>query len=102
MTYILTLPDLGEGIVEAEVVSWYVKEGQWVREGEPLIAVETDKAVFDIPAPATGRVDALEVDEGTVVPVGTRLVSICTEAGDMGETEGQAIIRRRLTSPDRH
>ncbi len=99
MTYILTLPDLGEGIAEAEIVSWYVKEGQWVREGEPLVGVETDKAVFDIPAPTTGRVDALEVDEGMVVPVGTRLVSICT-AGDVGDTESKrpsADVSRRPT-----
>ncbi len=79
MAYVLTLPDLGEGLVEAEIVQWHVEPGQWVSEGEPLVSVETDKAIFDIPAPATGYVDRLEVDEGARVSVGSRLVSISTD-----------------------
>jgi acyl transferase domain-containing protein/pyruvate/2-oxoglutarate dehydrogenase complex dihydrolipoamide acyltransferase (E2) component/NADPH:quinone reductase-like Zn-dependent oxidoreductase/acyl carrier protein len=79
--YRFTLPDLGEGIAKAEIVRWHVKPGQQVREGDPLLDVETEKAIVEIPAPATGRVGRLEVEEGASVPVGTVLIVIETEGG---------------------
>ena len=52
---ILTLPDLGEGLHEAEIVAWQVSEGDHVVTDQPLVSVETDKAVVEIPAPHSGR-----------------------------------------------
>jgi pyruvate dehydrogenase E2 component (dihydrolipoamide acetyltransferase) len=48
------LPDLGEGLEEAEIVSWYVNEGDHVVTDQPLLSVETDKAVVEIPSPSSG------------------------------------------------
>ncbi len=85
--YRFTLPDLGEGIAEGEVVQWHVEPGQWVDEGDRLLDVETEKAVVEIPSPATGRVGPLLVEPGVVVAVGTELVAI--------ETEGKVSPRAR-------
>ena len=50
------LPDLGEGLEEAEIVSWHVVEGDNVVVDQPLVSVETDKAVVEVPSPRSGRV----------------------------------------------
>jgi acyl transferase domain-containing protein/pyruvate/2-oxoglutarate dehydrogenase complex dihydrolipoamide acyltransferase (E2) component/NADPH:quinone reductase-like Zn-dependent oxidoreductase/acyl carrier protein len=76
MAYRFLLPDLGEGIAEAEVVRWHVEPGQSVKEGDPLLDVETDKAIVEIPSPQTGQVGRLEVEAGARVPVGALLVTI--------------------------
>lgn len=75
------LPDLGEGLTEGEVYRWLVSEGQHVREDEPLVEIQTDKATVDIPSPFEGTVLKILVAEGEVVPVGTELVVI----GEPGE-----------------
>jgi pyruvate dehydrogenase E2 component (dihydrolipoamide acetyltransferase) len=76
------LPDLGEGLTEGEVARWLVSEGQEIREDDPLVEIQTDKATVDIPSPYEGTVLRILVAEGEVVPVGTELVFI----GDPGET----------------
>ncbi|MDJ0886004.1 MAG: dihydrolipoamide acetyltransferase family protein [Desulfobacterales bacterium] len=68
------LPDLGEGIHEGEIVEVFVQPGDDVREGDPLLEVETDKAVTAIPSPFTGQVSAVRVRPGDVVTVGEVLV----------------------------
>jgi pyruvate dehydrogenase E2 component (dihydrolipoamide acetyltransferase) len=68
------LPDLGEGIHEGEIVEVFVAPGDSVKEGDPLMEVETDKAVTAIPSPATGRVAEVRVKAGDVVHVGDVLV----------------------------
>ena len=70
------LPDLGEGVTEAEIDRWLVKEGQDVSEDEPLVEVMTDKATVEIPSPYAGPVTEIHVQAGEVVPVGTVLVTI--------------------------
>ena len=50
------LPDLGEGLEEAEIVAWHVNEGDRVVTDQPLVSVETDKAVVEVPAPWSGRI----------------------------------------------
>jgi pyruvate dehydrogenase E2 component (dihydrolipoamide acetyltransferase) len=50
------LPDLGEGLAEAEIVRWHVKVGDMVKVDEPMVAVETAKAVVEVPSPFTGRI----------------------------------------------
>jgi len=68
------LPDLGEGIKEAEIVSWHVAEGDHVVADQPLVSVETDKAVVEIPSPQSGRIARLLAKLGERVKVGTLLV----------------------------
>ena len=53
---VFVLPDLGEGLQEAEIVAWHVAEGDHVVADQPLVSVETDKAVVEIPSPRSGRI----------------------------------------------
>lgn len=78
------LPDLGEGVTEAEVDRWLVEEGDVIAEDDPLVEVITDKATAEIPSPFEGVVARIHVRAGDVVPVGTVLVSI--EAPNMPAT----------------
>ncbi len=70
------LPDLGEGVTEAEIDRWLVAEGDTIEEDTPLVEVITDKATAEIPSPFAGLVAKIHVDAGDVVPVGTVLVTI--------------------------
>src|SRR6059036_3749546 len=70
------LPDVGEGIAEAEVVRWLVKEGDRVREDQDLVEIETDKALVTLPSPYHGKVLRLHGKEGNIVKVGELLVTI--------------------------
>ena len=68
------LPDLGEGLEEAEIVAWYVNEGDHVVVDQPLVSVETDKAVVEVPSPQSGRIAHLFGRKGDLVKVGAPLV----------------------------
>ncbi len=68
------LPDLGEGMQEAEVVEWLVKPGDTLRLDQTMVKVETDKAVVEIPSPVAGRVSEIRVQDGQVAKVGDVLV----------------------------
>lgn len=68
------LPDLGEGLINAEIVQWHINQGDSVIQGQPLVAVETDKAIVEIPAPCSGRIVELCADVGATVDVGAPLV----------------------------
>jgi pyruvate/2-oxoglutarate dehydrogenase complex dihydrolipoamide acyltransferase (E2) component len=70
------LPDLGEGVTEAEIDRWLVTEGQTIAEDDPLVDVITDKATAEIPSPFAGVVEKIHIPEGETVPVGTVLVTI--------------------------
>jgi 2-oxoisovalerate dehydrogenase E2 component (dihydrolipoyl transacylase) len=74
-TMVFRLPDLGEGLTEAEIVTWHVSVGDRVAAGQPLVAVETDKAVVEIPAPQSGVIAALHATVGERLPVGAALVT---------------------------
>src|SRR5689334_10364319 len=87
---IFKLPDLGEGVVEAEIVAWHVKPGQEVRVDQPLVDVMTDKATVTIPSGLVGRVVRTHGSVGETVAVGAQLVSfdaVCV--ADEKETRGQ-------------
>src|SRR5205823_15061154 len=68
------LPDLGEGLQEAELVAWHVAEGDHVVADQPLVSVETEKAVVEVPSPQSGRVARLFAQPGERVKVGAALV----------------------------
>ncbi len=70
-----TLPDLGEGLTEAEIVAVLVREGEVIGEDAPLLEVETDKAQVEIPSPIGGRVEKIHVTPGQTVKVGAVLVT---------------------------
>lgn len=74
--YVIKLPDIGEGIAEAELVEWMVKEGDIVREDTALAAVMTDKATVEIPAPVDGKVAWLGPAIGDLVAVGTPIIRL--------------------------
>src|SRR5215831_5350338 len=76
MTYEFKLPDIGEGVVEGEVVRWLVKEGDPLREDQPMVEIMTDKATVEIPAPRAGRVAKRMFAEGQLCPVGKVLITI--------------------------
>jgi pyruvate dehydrogenase E2 component (dihydrolipoamide acetyltransferase) len=78
------LPDIGEGLTEAEIVRWLVPEGQPVRADQPIVEVETDKAVVEIPSPYGGIVIRHGGAEGETIAVGSVLVVI----GDESDTGG--------------
>ena len=76
-----SLPDLGEGLTEAEIVSVLVREGQVIAEDAPLLEVETDKAQVEIPSPIGGRVEKIHVAPGQTVKVGAVLVTFADNGG---------------------
>jgi 2-oxoisovalerate dehydrogenase E2 component (dihydrolipoyl transacylase) len=89
------LPDLGEGLDEAEIVAWHVTEGDHVVADQPLVSVETDKAVVEVPSPQSGRIARLFGAKGDLVKVGAPLVEFAegpeadagTVVGELGRHE---------------
>ncbi|MDP3714215.1 MAG: biotin/lipoyl-containing protein, partial [Mycobacteriales bacterium] len=73
------LPDVGEGLTEAEIVSWKVKAGDTVTINQVLVEIETAKSLVELPSPFAGTVAALLVEEGATVEVGTPIISVTTE-----------------------
>lgn len=102
------LPDLGEGLEDAEVVRWLVAEGDSVELNQPLIEVDTAKALVEIPSPVAGKVKTLHASAGDTVKVGAALVTFEVEGEQSqrqavlvgyGVDEAGARRRRRLTAP---
>ncbi|RJX46842.1 biotin/lipoyl-containing protein [Halonotius pteroides] len=83
------LPDIGEGLAEAEIVSWLVDPGETVSEDQPLAEVETDKAVVEVPSPVDGTVEELLAEPGEVVPVGTVIVTFAVD-GEAADADADA------------
>ena len=81
---VIKLPDVGEGVAEAELVEWHVKVGDLVREDAVLGAVMTDKATVEIPSPTDGEVVWLGAEVGDVVAVGSELVRLRLAGADPG------------------
>jgi 2-oxoisovalerate dehydrogenase E2 component (dihydrolipoyl transacylase) len=73
------LPDVGEGLVEAEIVSWKVKPGDTVKLNDTVVEIETAKSLVELPVPFAGVITELLVPEGETVPVGTPIISVQTE-----------------------
>jgi len=87
--FIFKMPDVGEGVAEAEVVEWHVKVGDRVEEDQHIVDVMTDKATIDIESPVSGTVTTLAGEVGDVVAIGAMLLVIETE-GEVCEEEAEA------------
>lgn len=74
--YLFRLPDIGEGVVEAEIAAWHVKVGDHIKEDQPLLDVATDKATVDMTSPVEGTVTVLHGQVGAKAPVGSVLVEM--------------------------
>ncbi len=85
MAFVFELPEVGEGVVEAEVVSWNVQEGDFVQVDQPLCEITTDKAQLEISSPKAGRVLKLHGQPGDIVKVHSPLVELDTDASGAGE-----------------
>lgn len=109
-------PDVGEGIAEGEIVRWLVKEGDWIKEDQELVEVETDKAVITLNSPYTGKIEKLHGNEGGIVKVGAVLTTVRdtedvapapesdkkdsgTVVGSLGEEKEIEIVRPVLATP---
>src|SRR5437870_12308577 len=83
------LPELGEGVYEAEMVAWHVKPGDRVKRGQTLMEVMTDKATMEVPAPFAGTVSELHAEPGQQLKIGD-VVLTYTPAGAAREGEAPA------------
>ncbi|MGA7451650.1 MAG: dihydrolipoamide acetyltransferase family protein [Rhodoplanes sp.] len=84
------LPDLGEGLEEAEIVAWFINEGDHVVANQPLVSVETDKAVVEVPSPWSGTIGRLFGEKGDLIKVGAPLVEFAEGGGaDTGTVVGE-------------
>lgn len=85
------MPDVGEGLTEAEILKWYVQPGDTVTDGQVVCEVETAKAAVELPIPFDGVVHALLFEEGTTVDVGQVIISVQTGSGEAAEAPAQEI-----------
>lgn len=93
---IFYLPDLGEGLAEAEVREWYVKEGDVVTVDQPLVSMETAKAVVDVPSPYAGKLVKLHGDANTIIKTGAPFVTYEIE----GATEDKGSVVGKLETSE--
>lgn len=90
MRFVFNFPDLGEGLEEGTILEWYVKEGDKVKVGDPLVQMETDKVVADIPSPKNGVVATLHGKPGDLIQVGAPLAEIEVESSGHISTGAKA------------
>ncbi|MFZ2044643.1 MAG: biotin/lipoyl-containing protein, partial [Trebonia sp.] len=88
------LPDVGEGLTEADIISWHVKPGDTIEDGQVIVEIETAKAVVELPSPYAGTVTGLLVEEGQTVDVGTPIIAV-----DVGGTDGKPAAEPATAEP---
>ncbi len=101
------LPDLGEGLPDATIVEWFVKEGDVIKLDEPLVSMETAKAVVEVPSPFSGKVLKLSGGAGDIIPTGSVLASFeldpnlpqRADGQDTGHSHGHAAPAAAPTPP---
>ena len=82
------LPDVGEGLTEANIVAWHVKPGNLVEDGQIIVEIETAKAVVELPCPWDGTVARLLAEEGQTVEVGVPIIAV--EVGTVSDSAERA------------
>ena len=104
--YVIKVPDIGEGMTEAEIVAWHVAPGQVIREEDPLVDVMTDKATVELPAPVAGTVVAIHGQPGERRPVGSELIVLDVlgegNAADAAAAEPASLQGRRRVGAAPH
>src|SRR3954462_6370088 len=99
-TWDFKLPDIGEGVVEGEIVKWLVKAGDEIKEDQPMVEVMTDKATVVIPSPKRGRVTKTWGKEGEIARVHHPLVTLEMDgAGAPEKTNGHAAAPAAVPQP---
>ncbi len=95
--YQFKLPDVGEGIHEAEILNWLVKEGDTVKINQPILEIQTDKAIVEIPSPVAGMVAHIQIKAGTLAHVGDTLITFATDDGPPPEPKKSSNGQTRTT-----
>ena len=88
--YAFKLPDIGEGVVEGEVVEWMVSMGDTVKEDDPILSVMTDKATVEIPSPVDGKVSKIIGEPGDILPVGEVCIEFEVDGGGNSGSSSEA------------
>lgn len=99
MAFKFKLPDIGEGIHEGEIVKWFAKVGDTIKEDDTLLEVQNDKSVEEIPSPVTGTIKSILVEEGTVAVVGDVLVEIDAPGYEEEEAAAPAPAKTEAPAP---
>ena len=94
--YAFKLPDIGEGVVEGEVVEWMVSVGDTIKEDDPILSVMTDKATVEIPSPVDGKITKIIGEPGDILPVG----EVCIEFEVDGAGNASASTEEAETKPE--
>ncbi len=94
------MPDVGEGLTEAEILKWYVQPGDTVTDGQVVCEVETAKAAVELPIPFDGVVRALHFPEGTTVDVGTSIIAVEVAGGAAPAQEEAAVAPAPAGEPE--
>ena len=98
--FVFKLPDIGEGVVEGEVVQWHVSVGDSVSEDDPIVDVMTDKATVTIPSPVSGVISSLSGDVGDMIAVGSSLMEIDSEGEGGGPAAEDTEEQGQVSDPD--
>ena len=98
--FVFKLPDIGEGVVEGEVVQWHVSVGDSVSEDDPIVDVMTDKATVTIPSPVSGVISSLSGDVGDMIAVGSSLMEIDSEGEGGGPAAEDTEVQEPVSEPD--
>jgi 2-oxoisovalerate dehydrogenase E2 component (dihydrolipoyl transacylase) len=100
--FVFNLPDVGEGVAEAEIVAWHVAVGDRVEEDQPLADVMTDKATVEMESPVAGVVTKLAGEAGDVLAIGSMLIEIEIEGEDIKESDVIASpVESDVTTPEK-
>ena len=100
-TFAFKLPDIGEGVVEGEVVEWMVSVGDSVKEDDPILSVMTDKATVEIPAPCDGTVSKIIGEAGDILPVGVVCIEFDVDGDGNASASDEAPVKEEVESkPD--
>src|ERR1700733_2192338 len=95
---IFHLPDLGEGLAEAEIREWYIKEGDTVTVDQPLVSMETAKAVVDVPSPYAGKIVELHGETNDIIKTGAPFITFETEETKAATPDKGSVVGKLETS----
>lgn len=97
-TFAFKLPDIGEGVVEGEVVEWMVSVGDSVKEDDPILSVMTDKATVEIPSPCDGTVTTIIGEAGDILPVGVVCIEFEVDGDGNASASDEAPAKKEVES----